>query len=174
MDHSNNKTLSALEELWLTYMTTDLAVIIYSCLVISLIIIALSRAMFFFKFALKASSTLHNNMFDRIVYATMRFFNTNPSGRILNRFSSDMNQVDEALPTIMIDCMQTGLTVLFATLVVAVVNPWMIIPTVIILSIFYLLRTIYISTSRDVKRVESISKCYLPTLLYSLSIFYMF
>lgn len=37
-------------------------------------------------------------MFSKIVYATMYFFNTNPSGRVLNRFSKDMGAVDENLP----------------------------------------------------------------------------
>lgn len=36
----------------------------------------------------------------------MRFFNTNTSGRILNRFSKDMGAIDEFLPNAMIDCTQ--------------------------------------------------------------------
>lgn len=54
---------------------------------------------------------------------------------------------------------------LSTTVVVATVNPWMLIPTVVILSIFYFMRIVYISTSRDVKRVESISKFHKFTLL---------
>lgn len=97
-------------------------------------------------------------MFNKIVYATMRFFNVNPSGRILNRFSNDMNQVDEALPASMMDTLQNGLTVVFTTIVVATINPWMLIPTVIILVIFHFLRKIYMATSRDVKRLEGVTR----------------
>lgn len=89
-------------------MTEDLAVIIYSVLVIALAVLAVSRSICFFRFAMKASTTLHNKMFEKIVYATMRFFNTNPSGRILNRFSNDMNQVDEGLPATMLDAFQVS------------------------------------------------------------------
>ncbi|XP_050315625.1 probable multidrug resistance-associated protein lethal(2)03659 isoform X2 [Anthonomus grandis grandis] len=156
---SENYTSSSwLKGVWTVYLTDDLSIVIYSCIIISLIVLTLSRSMFFFRFALKASTTLHNNMFDKIVYGTMRFFNTNPSGRILNRFSHDMNEVDEKLPSTMINCAQNGLSVLFTTIVIATVNPWMCIPTVVISGIFYYLRVVYISTSRDVKRIESITR----------------
>ena len=55
---------------------------------------------------MKASKNLHNQMFNGISYAHMYFFNTNPSGRILNRFSKDMGQIDEILPAVMIDVIQ--------------------------------------------------------------------
>lgn len=45
-------------------------------------------------------------MFSKIVYASMYFFNTNPSGRILNRFSKDTGAVDEILPMTALDVMQ--------------------------------------------------------------------
>jgi ATP-binding cassette, subfamily C (CFTR/MRP), member 4 len=37
-------------------------------------------------------------MFDRVLRATPLFFEQNPSGRILNRFSSDMDNIDLMLP----------------------------------------------------------------------------
>ncbi|XP_066143697.1 probable multidrug resistance-associated protein lethal(2)03659 isoform X2 [Euwallacea fornicatus] len=150
--------ITIVQKFWLEYMTDNLSAVIYTVLIVSLTVLALSRALTFYRFAMKASTTLHNSMFNQIVYAPMRFFNTNPSGRVLNRFSSDMNQVDEALPSTMLDSIQNGLAVLATTVVVATVNPWMLVPTLIILFIFYLMRIIYISTSRDVKRVESITR----------------
>ena len=32
------------------------------------------------------------------MYSNMRFFDDNPSGRIINRLSSDVNVVDDTLP----------------------------------------------------------------------------
>lgn len=55
-------------------------------------------------------------------------------------------------------CFQNALAVVSTTVVVATVNPWMIIPSVIIMVIFYGMRVVYIRTSRDVKRLESTSK----------------
>lgn len=60
----------------------------------------------FFWLAMRASITLHNNMFHSITRGTMRFFHVNPSGRILNRFSKDMGSIDELLPSACIDVLQ--------------------------------------------------------------------
>ena len=51
------------------------------------------------------SSRLHNNMFAKILRAPMRFFETSPVGRVLNRFSKDLGTVDEMLPGIILDVM---------------------------------------------------------------------
>jgi hypothetical protein len=48
--------------------------------------------------------------------------------------------------------------ILGVIVVVAVVNYWMLIPTVVMLFLFFMLRTYYIATSRSIKRLEGISK----------------
>lgn len=108
---------------------------------------------------MKASTYLHNLMFQGVTRATMFFFNTNPSGRILNRFSKDMGQVDEILPSVMIDVIQIFLSLGGIIVVVAIVNYWFLIPTLIIGVIFYFLRNFYLMTSRNVKRMEATSMC---------------
>lgn len=108
--------------------------------------------------AMKASQNLHNCMYRGVTRATMYFFNTNPSGRILNRFSKDMGQIDEILPAVMIDVIQIFLQLFGIIIVVAIVNYWFLIPTVIIGIIFYYLRNFYLMTSRNIKRMEATSE----------------
>ncbi|CAG9768692.1 unnamed protein product [Ceutorhynchus assimilis] len=152
----NNHTI--FEDFWLSKMQDNIVVITYSVLIGLVIILTIGRSLTFYRFCNKASIRLHNNMFYKIVYATMRFFNTNPSGRILNRFSKDMNQVDEVLPLCLLDSLQIALNVVAISLVVASVNSWMLIPTVVILIIFYFLRIFFLATSRDLKRLEGITR----------------
>lgn len=111
--NSTNNTISTtfVQNMWLQYMTTDLALIVQSVLVLALTVFAIVRSVCFVRFALKASTNLHSRMFGKIVYASMRFFHRNPCGRILNRFSSDMNQVDETLPSTMLDCFQVNFSI---------------------------------------------------------------
>lgn len=45
-----------------------------------------------------ASRTLHKDMLDNILRLPMSFFDTTPIGRVLNRFSSDIQKIDQNLP----------------------------------------------------------------------------
>lgn len=98
------------EEFWLTHLVDNTLLKIYCVLVLIVVTLTIGRSLAFYRFCNKASIRLHNNMFYKIVYATMRFFNTNQSGRILNRFSKDMNQVDEVLPFTLLDTLQVSVT----------------------------------------------------------------
>jgi hypothetical protein len=45
-----------------------------------------------FQLTLTASTQLHNRMLKSVLYAVASFFHQTPSGRILNRFSKDMDE----------------------------------------------------------------------------------
>lgn len=143
------------------HFSRQISIYIYSTIIALLVIVTLIRSFTFFYICMRASTRLHDNMFTSITRATMRFFNTNPAGRILNRFSKDMGAIDELLPAALIDCLQIGLSLLGIIVVVATVSPWLMVPTVIIGIIFYLLRIFYLKTSRNVKRLEGVSKYFL-------------
>lgn len=81
-----------------------------------------------------------------------------------------MGAIDELLPSALVDCLQIGLALFGIIIVVAVVNPWLLIPTFFIGVIFYLLRIFYLATSRSVKRLEGVSK-YIIEILYILFYF---
>ncbi|XP_045542487.1 ATP-binding cassette subfamily C member 4 isoform X2 [Papilio machaon] len=131
---------------------------IYTAMVLSLVAVSLLRSFMFFSMAMSASTRLHNNMFAAITRAPMRFFHTNPSGRVLNRFSKDMGAVDEVLPSALLDVLQIGLSLIGIVVVVATVNWWLLVPTLAIGVIFYGLRIIYLSSSRSIKRLEGVTR----------------
>lgn len=79
---------------------------IYGSITIATIIIALVKSIYYMLFFAKASMNLHDYIFDNIIKATMRFYNENPSGRILNRFSKDLGTIDEYLPSVLIDVLE--------------------------------------------------------------------
>ena len=133
-------------------------VYIFTAITILTVVITLSRSFMFFTLAMKASRSLHDAMFNGITRARMYFFNMNPSGRILNRFSKDMGQIDEILPSVMIDVVQIFLSLFGIVIVVAIVNPLYLIPTFIIGVIFYFMRNFYLKTSRSVKRIEATTR----------------
>ena len=79
---------------------------IYSGLTLTTIVIAIVKSMFFMVFLTVASRNLHDYIFDKIIKAKMEFYNLNPSGRILNRFSKDIGNIDEYIPSVFVDVIE--------------------------------------------------------------------
>ncbi|XP_044598198.1 probable multidrug resistance-associated protein lethal(2)03659 [Cotesia glomerata] len=160
--YSNNFSFSKL--LSMSNQTTyseddrDICIYIFAGLTVLTVVMTLIRSFAFFELCVTASKRLHDKMFRSISRATMRFFNTNPSGRILNRFSKDIGAIDELLPMAMIDCIQITLSLVGIIVVICVTNVWLIFPTFLICATFYGLRVVYVSTSRSVKRLEGITR----------------
>uniref|UniRef100_A0A1B0EXV1 Uncharacterized protein n=1 Tax=Phlebotomus papatasi TaxID=29031 RepID=A0A1B0EXV1_PHLPP len=138
--------------------TRERYMIIYGSLMVVLLYLVIQRTFSFFRLCLMASTKIHDRLFRGITRATMWFFNSNPSGRILNRFSKDIGGIDSHLPNSLIDCIIFFLEVFAVMVLVGVVNFWMIIPTVVMSILLYTIRRIYISTGRSIKRLESMTR----------------
>ncbi|KAH8269315.1 hypothetical protein KR018_003153 [Drosophila ironensis] len=141
-----------------TETSTSLDIYIFSGINIALVIFALIRTVLFFSMSMHSSTQLHNTMFQGVSRAALYFFHSNPSGRILNRFAMDLGQVDEVLPAVMLDCIQIFLTISGVICVLCITNPWYLVNTLTMFVAFHFLRKFYLSTSRDVKRLEAVAR----------------
>ncbi|ENN79951.1 hypothetical protein YQE_03598, partial [Dendroctonus ponderosae] len=131
---------------------------IYTGLIVSSIVLTTARSTLFMNVCMSASKALHNKMFNCILKAPMKFFDTNPCGRILNRFSKDMGAVDEALPKVVLETLQIFLIMLGILGMVFIKSPWMIIPAVVLGSIFWYARVVYLKSGQDIKRLEGATR----------------
>lgn len=131
---------------------------IYSGLTLGIFACSLLKSFMFYWNSIRCSQTLHNAMYQNVVQAKIAFFDENPTGRILNRFSKDMGLIDDMLPSSGIDFLQCFFLTVSVVLVTGVANPWTLIPTSIMLCIFIYLRQYYVRTSRSVKRLETVAR----------------
>lgn len=69
-----------------------------------------------------------------------------------------LRSVDEMLPKSILDASQNILSVLGSVIVAAVVNPYFLLPVVILLILFILIRKVYLKTSKNLKRLEGIGE----------------
>lgn len=79
-------------------MTTGRAILIYGILLIVIVFLGFAKNAYLMSLCMRSSRNLHNTIFNNLCRAPMRFFDKNPVGRILNRFTKDMGAVDEILP----------------------------------------------------------------------------
>ena len=92
-----------------------------------------------------ASRLIHNRLLVNILRLPMSFFDTTPSGRILNRFSKDIYTIDEMIPRSVRSFILTFFSVFTTIFVISYATPLFMV-VILPLTIFYLL----VQVGRDV------------------------
>lgn len=144
-------------DLPVSYTTEDLLTS-YGIIIIGVVTFTIFRGYLFFNICMKASRTLHDRMFAKILAAPMRFFDTNPSGRILNRFSKDMGAIDELLPKAIMDAVQVLLVMFGILVVIAIMNPILLLALLGAIILFAGVLKLYLRPTQDLKRLEGITR----------------
>ncbi|XP_021186907.3 ATP-binding cassette sub-family C member 4 [Helicoverpa armigera] len=154
------KTVLAMQNITSTYepLNHEYYIYIWAIAILGCILLTTGRSMLFLWVCMRSSIRLHNQMFSNILAATMRFFDTNPSGRILNRFSKDMGVVDEILPRMYLDSIQIFMVMMGILVMVAIVNPYMLLTTAVCGILMYIWTIIFLSTAQALKRVEGTTR----------------
>ncbi|CAF3543801.1 unnamed protein product [Rotaria sp. Silwood1] len=131
---------------------------VYLGVIFATLIVALIRAGYMFLIMLCGSTYFHNRMLKGILYTSLRFFESNPSGRILNRASKDQQVLDESLPLALIDTMQYLLMTLGSIAIIGMTNKWVLLILIPLVPTVLWLRRFYIRSSRQLKRLESVTR----------------
>lgn len=82
-----------------------------------------------------------------------RFFDSTPSGRILNRLSRDVQVIDQDLPTSGMFWTYEILAALAIVIVISVNLPAFLIASVVITLAYAFLGQLYVTSSRELKRL---------------------
>uniref|UniRef100_A0A8C1Z4U6 ATP-binding cassette, sub-family C (CFTR/MRP), member 12 n=1 Tax=Cyprinus carpio TaxID=7962 RepID=A0A8C1Z4U6_CYPCA len=128
---------------------------IYGIIIVVMVLLCIAKGYTFTKVTLRASSKLHDTMFKRILGSPMSFFDTTPTGRLVNRFSKDQDEVDAVLPFNMENFLQFCLIVTFTILTICVVFQW---HKICKPSVFSLCPSVFQRSIRQMKRMENVSR----------------
>ncbi|OWZ29769.1 ATP-binding cassette transporter [Cryptococcus neoformans AD2-60a] len=108
--------------------------------------------------ALRASRHMYDRLLQRILGARMRFFDSTPSGRILNRLSKDMSSIDQETGEICMYFANSCLSAATILVVVTVSTPAFLGALVLICFLYWVIGSLYVATNREIKRIDSVTR----------------
>ncbi|CAK4133591.1 unnamed protein product [Aphanomyces euteiches] len=123
------------------------------------------RSVALFMAGLAGSSKMFQALIVRILRAPMSFFDTTPLGRIVNRLSKDIYTLDESLPANLGWFLATAFNVITTLCTIVYVTPWFTIVLIPLALIYISSQRYFIKTSRELQRLDSISRSPVVSLL---------
>ncbi|KAG0299227.1 hypothetical protein BGZ98_010242 [Dissophora globulifera] len=150
-------------DLWLSWWSSDnfkqtqkFYMILYAVWGIAQGIFQFINGFYFSLAGARAAKVLHQKALQNIFRAPSSFFDTTPLGRIINRFSKDVDACDNLLSESYRMFTGTASIVLSTFILITVIFPYFLIPLVPMLIFYYYAAIYYRSSSRELKRIDSI------------------
>jgi len=130
----------------------------YVSFVLCACVLGAVRGIVLFSVTLKASNSLHARAIRRVLCAPLSWFQANPLGRVLNRFSADLAMTDDQLSKFLCDFCIFGFMTLGAILIITVVMP----PILLLMPVifYFALRTkrYAMKSMTELKRLDGLSR----------------
>uniref|UniRef100_A0A8C3WXL7 ATP-binding cassette sub-family C member 10 n=1 Tax=Catagonus wagneri TaxID=51154 RepID=A0A8C3WXL7_9CETA len=117
----------------------------------------LLRAVLFAAGTLRAAATLHRRLLCRVLLAPVTFFDSTPTGRVLNRFSSDVACADDSLPFVLNILLANAAGLLGLLVVLGSGLPWLLLLLPPLSAIYYRVQRHYRASSRELRRLGSLT-----------------
>ncbi|KAK8112179.1 ABC transporter [Apiospora kogelbergensis] len=146
-------TANAPEEVNVNYYLMVLAVI-----GLAGAILALVRDLWLFFGSLTASWKIHNRLMGSVARAKFKFFDVTPLGQIMNRFSKDLEAIDQEVAPVAIGVMSCVLGILVTIVLIGFVTPGFLVAGGFITGAYVFVGLFYLRASRDLKRLESVNR----------------
>ncbi|XP_001637478.3 ATP-binding cassette sub-family C member 4 isoform X1 [Nematostella vectensis] len=120
------------------------------------LVLSYLRTFFFITSTSRSSVNLHDKMTVSIIKSPVLFFDTNPVGRIMNRFSKDTGNMDDMLPHDLYCTLNFIGKYLGITTMTVLVNVWFVFVIIPVLIVFWLIVRFYLRSARELQRLEGI------------------
>ncbi|XP_021561509.1 ATP-binding cassette sub-family C member 11 [Neomonachus schauinslandi] len=132
--------------------------LVYGLSILLLICMGVCSSGAFTKITREASSALHNELFNKVSGSPMSFFDTTPTGRLLNCFKGDLDALDQLLPVVAEEFLLLSLMVVAILLAVSVLSPYILLMGVILVTICIIYYLKFKRAIKTFKRLENYSR----------------
>ncbi|KAL8707356.1 MAG: hypothetical protein Q9220_007604 [cf. Caloplaca sp. 1 TL-2023] len=129
-------------------------------IILSLLTIALGMIKYIWIFiaCIRASEAMFDKVLSQILTARMRWLDTVPVGRILNRFTTDFSVADSRIANNIAELLYTSVELVGITITGAIVSPIIIAIALISVWLAAMIGKRYLAGAREVKRLEAITR----------------
>lgn len=117
-----------------------------------------SRTYLGWLFGAAASEKLHNDLTKRVLGAPLYFFESTPVGRLVQRFTKDLDQIDQQLPGSFGQMVASALNIVSSMLAITIVTPSFAVVMLPIMYIYTKITNYYRNVARELKRLDSLSR----------------
>ncbi|RUS20234.1 hypothetical protein BC937DRAFT_95643 [Endogone sp. FLAS-F59071] len=108
--------------------------------------------------AIKSARLFYEQLLIAVMRAPIRFFDTTPLGRIMARFTKDFETIDTSVAMSWGDFLNILLQLIAIIVVISLVTPLFLLAALVIGAIFLAIGKLYVTCSRDLKRLDSNAK----------------
>jgi len=107
---------------------------------------------------IRAVKHLHSSLLFSILRSSMRFFESTPSGRIINRFNKDIEASENSIPQNLKDLSYCFFNLIAIIVIISFTTPLFVVSFIPVLVIYLVIQRFYIRSSRQLNRLDSVSK----------------
>ncbi|XP_046419118.1 multidrug resistance-associated protein 1 isoform X8 [Neodiprion fabricii] len=108
--------------------------------------------------ALRSATAMHRTALHNVLCGPMYLFDTVPIGRILSRFSADVDVMDNKIPPSLSQCLSSLFRAVGTVVAICYSTPLFAVVILPIGVVYYFVQRFYVATSRQLKRLESVSR----------------
>ena len=162
---SNNMTKMDFESIDNVYPERMQYYYTYIMLAIASTLLILIRSLLYFLMCVRVSKKVYEKLFKSVKDTSIKFFELNPLGRILNRFTKDTNNMDDMICVFIFEFLHLVMIVSGSLFVPLIINYLIIIPLIPVAFVFVMIRNYFIATGRELKRLENIARS--PILVHA-------
>jgi ATP-binding cassette, subfamily C (CFTR/MRP), member 4 len=131
---------------------------VFAGLVLLYTICSFSRAMFLFKSILASNSSMLKRINEKVLRSKIVFFDSNPIGRIITRFTKDVVGLDLMLPVQLLMCLQGVFRSIAVIITICIINPWVLLPVAVIFVLMIVILKLGARHMGEAQRMDSLER----------------
>ena len=140
-------------------------ILVYTVILLVSVIFTILRSYWVVLGGARSSGRLFRSMTQHILRAPMSYFDTTPLGRILNRFTYDVEVLDVRLAQAMSVTLIAFSWFIAGICIMLIILPWIVFVLVPVMVCYFLLQLYYRRSSVDLQRIDAVSRSPIQALV---------